>query len=779
MKPSFFSFKLNISHILDIAIETSYLLLIFLVPVWFAYLFPIFNMFELSKLIIFKILLSFFTIFLIWWLVAGAKIKILFKSLGKFDAINIIKLMWPAVALIIYLLVSLFFSTNLVESFWGSYTRQQGVISYLFYFWWGITFFFYLFSVLVLHGKASLFKKIKRVLLAMIAAGATVSLYGVLQIMNIDFLAWPEPPFLTGRALSTLGQPNFLASFLLFTIPVTFYFILKKISFWSRFLFVLIFVLQLACLFFTSSRGGFLALLAVLGLVALRFLFFSKLSKKIKITVIISSLLFLVVSVGTMEFLIPGRVKSLTDLKSGSLAARVYFFQSASDAILEKPIFGYGLETGEDVFIKYYERDWGLFGNVSSSADRAHNLVLDILLSVGFVGFIFFIFWYYYYFRLGFKGIEGRAEKDLALALTCGSLGYFISLLFSFTIIAGEVYFWLIFSLLLVLHFSNININLQSYSWSKKGKSFGYFIAILLTIFVGLFIGRTYKTALADYYQNSMQAAVYEGNFIWTGVLWQKILELDINPVQTEKASNFLANNLINYASYANWRDETEKELVIKKLRLVLDYLPDNSYRNLLLKAKINSYLGNNELAVYYFSQVAKISPEWPLNYLEWGRHYIRQGDIDDALKYFKLTEINLPDEDSSLINEEHRLAVYNYKYIIYKTLGGAYFKINDYNKALNFYRLAYRYLPSDGVSLKKIADCYYLLGDINKAIEYNIHGAQINPQDHIWPFAVAALYYEVGDIDKAQAYLEKAFFLAPGSDLERLNNLKNQLENN
>jgi tetratricopeptide (TPR) repeat protein len=176
---------------------------------------------------------------------------------------------------------------------------------------------------------------------------------------------------------------------------------------------------------------------------------------------------------------------------------------------------------------------------------------------------------------------------------------------------------------------------------------------------------------------------------------------------------------------------------------------------------------------------VAKISPEWPLNYLEWGRHYIRQGDIDDALKYFKLTEINLPDEDSSLINEEHRLAVYNYKYIIYKTLGGAYFKINDYNKALNFYRLAYRYLPSDGVSLKKIADCYYLLGDINKAIEYNIHGAQINPQDYIWPFAVAALYYEVGDIDKAQAYLEKAFFLAHGSDLERLNNLKNQLENN
>ena len=48
-----FNFKF-LQRINEVALETIYLLIIFLVPLWFSYLFPTYNLFELSKLAIFK-----------------------------------------------------------------------------------------------------------------------------------------------------------------------------------------------------------------------------------------------------------------------------------------------------------------------------------------------------------------------------------------------------------------------------------------------------------------------------------------------------------------------------------------------------------------------------------------------------------------------------------------------------------------------------------------------------------------------------------------------------
>jgi O-antigen ligase len=772
MKQKLFFKELSYSRILEIAIETSYLLLIFLVPIWFAYLFPIFNMFEFSKLILFRFLVWFLFILTILWLVNKGTIKKIFFSAKGKDLKKIGRLFWPPLFLILGLALILPFSINVGQSFFGSYTRQQGLSSFLMYFLWSFLLFINLVSIKKIKGQIEFNLKLKRIIITAVLSGMLVAIYGILQIMNIDFLSWPEEPFMTGRAISSLGQPNFLASFLLLVIPLSFYLFYISSRFLVRFFYFLTGMLQIICLFFTSSRGGVVALFVMLGIFFLGIFLFSHLKKKIKIVIIISFIVIAVSGLGTLEFFNSGRIRDSFDVNKGSLAARVYFFQAASDAILKRPIFGYGLETGNEVFIKYYERDWGLYGNVSANTDRAHNLILDILVTTGFFGLVLFSLWYYSFFRLGFKEARQGENKYLSLALFLGSLAYFISLLFSFIIVVGEVYFWLFFAVLAAISFTTQFEKKEITSFNKKEKIFINLLAFILIALSLLPLRANFKALLADYYQNSMQIVLNRKEFVRAGGLLQNILDLRPNKVQMEKANSFLGTHLTNYCNYDSWRDLSEKKMITDRLKSVLTSLPDKGYQNLFLKAKIYSCLGNNEEANNYFSQVASITPDWPFNYLEWGRHFVRENDLVSAEKYFQLVDINLPDLNNNLINEEHKQEVRSYKYIIYTSLGEGYMENGNYQRANVFFQAAHENRFWDHSLFKKIADCYYLQGDLVSAIKYNWRGAQASPKDYNWYLALAVLYYESGDEQEAILNLETALDLAPDNKKSEIENL-------
>ena len=182
-------------------------------------------------------------------------------------------------------------------------------------------------------------------------------------------------------------------------------------------------------------------------------------------------------------------------------------------------------------------------------------------------------------------------------------------------------------------------------------------------------------------------------------------------------------------------------------------------------------------MADYYFNEVSIISPSWPLNYLEWGRHYLKIQSYEMAEKYFQLVDINLPNLDSELINEEHRQAVRSYKYLMYSEIGAEYLKIGEYKRANKFLQEAYQNKPENYAILKKIADSYYLQGDLASAIKYNSYGVQSNPSDYNWHLALAVLYYESGDTAKALDYLDRANALAPDEKKVEINNLKNSYQ--
>jgi putative inorganic carbon (HCO3(-)) transporter len=744
-------------EIIDLLIEFSYLAIIFIVPIFFAAIYQTYNIFELNKLFIFKIF--------VWLLFSLTAVKLIFYRV-KWP----LKKHWliPGI-FIISLGISLFFSLNPQQSFFGSYDRQAGYLSFLFYFFW---FVLVVFNILTIDNRSSrkspadnLEKKINRIIITAVISSFLVALYGILQIFGIDFFSWPEDPLITRRTLSTFGQPNFLASWLLLVIPLSAYLIYQNKKFLFKFFYFLILSAQIVCLFFTSSRGGFVAL-GIAGLLFVIYLiFFSKLNKHYKFLAGLGLAILLISGVVGLNIFLPGRFTGLLNFQSGSSAARVDFYQASADAITKRPFFGYGLENSGEIFINYYQPNWGINGDVGSTTDKAHNLILDIVLATGFFGLIFYIILYYYFFRLAGDNIRQKKMGNLSLALALGGASYLFSLMFSFSIIAGEIYFWLYLALLAAINLDQGDIKELPPRIFKKEPILIKSLLILFIVSVSSWGGYyEVRVLTADYYFSKLYYTLAEEQYFTTFVLADHITAQNTNPINQEYYNRFLGDKLSDF--YPQIKDLSSKKVVLEKIAELDKEIPEKGYENILVKGKMNSVLGNYILAEKYFFEVTNKTPYWPKTYLELGNLFFKEGKIKEAIINYQLLEKILPDVNDSRLNDGHRKILKLYWKVITQKLGDIYFKDGNYIEAEKNYQLAYLNDVNDFTLLKNIADTYYLRGDFAKALEYNLRGLERNPEDYSWYLSTALIYKKMGNIDEAKNYFNSALKLAPTNEV-------------
>ncbi|MFA5130838.1 MAG: O-antigen ligase family protein [Patescibacteria group bacterium] len=768
MKYSLQAAKFNGREIIDLLIEFVYLAIIFVVPLYFSYFFPTNNIFELAKSVIFQaavLILFFLSLIKIMYyppraLLARLRTKEGHRTLRKYIILPLI--------FIFGLGLSLFFSSNPLQSLYGSYERQAGYLSYLFYFlWFGLL----VFNVLTLDNRRrregvadGLPSRINRLVVVAVISSFFVSLYGILQIFGIDFLSWPEDPLFTGRTLSTFGQPNFLASWLLLVIPLSVYLIYKSRKNLIKFLFLIILAAQLACLFFTASRGGLLALALALFFLIMYAIFFGSLKKTHKLFVVLALTALIIAGSLTVYYLMPQRVAGLISLKEGSTAARVNFYSAAADAIIKKPIFGYGLENAGEEFIKYYQPDWGIYGDVGATTDRAHNLVLDILLSAGFFGLALFSLLYYYFFRLGVQNIAHRKMSALSLALIFGAGAYLLSLLFSFSIVTAELYFWLYLALIVALNFWSPDVpDLNSGTLANRPAARVTKLVLFLVFLSALASGLYYQYGVlaADYYFSKLYYVLPQGQYFTALTLADDMARVENNPINQEYYNLFLGDKLSEF--YPAITELSSRQLVHDKLVALESSITTDSYQNNLILGRINFALGDSKRSESFFQKVIAVTPYWPKPYLELGKLYVRSGDWGRAMASYSVAAKILPEIDDPRLNDRHKAVVNLYRKIIYTAVGDINFTVKNYTEAEEDYQEAYRSDVNDYSLLKKIADTYYYRGDFVSALAYNEQGAKRNPGDYHWFLAIAAVYKEMGNFGAAKENFAQALKLAPG----------------
>ncbi len=769
-------YRISWPGILDLLVETSYLAVILIVPLWFAYIFPTYNVFEFNKFLIFKLLvliLGFFSV-----------LRIFFAPGCFQEAARLFKKYWLVpMFFLIGLSFTILFSNNPTLSFYGIVERKAGLLSYIYYLVW---FALVSFNLLVKGSQLGNYRvilaaRIHRVLVTITVAVTISSIYGLLQILGIDFIFFPEAAFESGRISSTLGQPNFLASWLVMVIPITIYLIYCSHRWLLKFFLILAVAAQLLCLFLTGSRGGMLAFLFGLFVYLLYVFVMAAWSRRFKIVLAVGFLVFSFALMITANAFRPGRIGDILDFDFGSVGARANFYRAAADVIGNRPFFGYGLEGGGEIFIQYYEADWAVTGDVGQSSDRAHNIVLDILITSGAFGLLLFVILYFNFFSLARQNIRHHNHAVLNLSLVIGVSAYLFSLLFSFTIIGGEVYFWLYFALIIILNYIPRYLsNEETLVAGAKAKGIlagpcligRVSLVIIFCALISWQVISIFHSLVADYYFNKVYYTFAKKDYFSALALDSQIKAQHINSVDQESYDYFWAEHLS--VIFPSIEDSTLRLVMAQKLQAVEESLPRSGYKNIIARAKINNVLGDYKQAHSYIDSVIALSPFWPLAYMEQASIYAHEGKRNEAVIAYNMALLNIPDTSDGRLNKQHLNNIRMYVYAISKSIADLYLQDNNYPAAAKFYQSAYANNPADFVLMKSLADTYYLMGNINQAVIYTKHGLARNPGDYTWSFLLAILYNEQGNRQKALQYLDDASRLSPNNP--EIKNLKESI---
>lgn len=760
--------KINYFKLIDKTLEFLPLLLLFILPLVFARFYPNVSIFELNKFFWLKVLLY------LWLFLLLFKISFLPSAGKNFFSKKFFKsyLFWPSVFILALSLVTLF-SLDRTNSFFGLYDRREGLLSHWHYYLFFLLFFYHLFS-------ASDWKRTtKQVLWAMVASGFLVSLYGILQILGIDFVVWSEAPHLTGRTIASLGQPNFLGSFLLLILPLSAYLLFREKNFYLRFFLFLSLGFNLLCLVFTMSRGAWVALLIVLALLILYYVI--KGSRRAKALALGSFFVFIIFCLFFFSFnpLFKERIVSSFNFKEGSVAARMFFFKAAVQGFADRPLLGYGLENQELVFYSHYQEDWAVYGFVNALTNRAHNLPLDILLTLGLFGLLLYGALYLFLARHLFKNIKAEGY-GLNLALASGLAAYLLSLFFGFSFVVGQVYFWAFFAIVLawrarqdfgVEYFppSGLICGLKKIP-GKVIKKFLY-LELALIVLAVLALGQ-FKVLIADHYFFKMRYSFYVKDYYGALTFYERIKDAG---VYDAPYSIMFVKNVYDY--FFNFQDPDLIEANRALVQEVKDDLPETlNHNRLMALAKAEAILGNYEKSQEYFDRLIQASPLLPENYDSLAKMLRAKGDLAGAaLNYEKIIDL-VPGWDDERLNDDHEKNVRSYLHYVWQNLGEVRLAQGDYQGARQAFQESLR-MVFDLSIYKKIADTYFMEANYDRAVFYLERGAFLSNKDYLWPWALATLYQSSGDEAKSLEAAQKALELSPGNkEIQKfITNLKNK----
>jgi putative inorganic carbon (HCO3(-)) transporter len=288
------------------------------------------------------------------------------------------------------------------------------------------------------------------------ATAGLVAAYGILQRLGLDPMSWGANP-VSGRSFSTCGHPNFLAAYLAISLPVTGALFLAARSRKARALWGLDVGLQILCLYFTFSRGGWLGGLGAAGIFIFlagwpsrfRGFFLSKARKGWVLAGIVA--IALVVGVGISSHYNPFTSKAA----SMSIDTRVQIYKGGLGMFGARPVVGHGIGTFPTVFprfrpLKYREID------PRPNVMHAHCEYLMILDEMGVVGLGVFV---WFVFTVAWSGFAAIRERDpgpdrlMLIGLFAGVTGLLVHGTFCVVLRTSipELHLWLILGILAAL----------------------------------------------------------------------------------------------------------------------------------------------------------------------------------------------------------------------------------------------------------------------------------------------------------------------------------------
>lgn len=399
----------------------------------------------------------------------------------------------PLVIFLFAMLISTFFSIDLYTSVFGYYSRFNGgllsLLSYSLLYWAFVS---------NVDKKATM-----RLINVTVVSAILVGIYGILQKLGIDKNIWVQD--VKNRVFSTLGQPNWLAAYMLIMISLLWIKILRKNH--INILEILIYTLFSVVLLFTKSRSGIIgfafslaSLVTLMANIGKR-----KYFKQLSIFIIIPILLALVIGtpwnpplvklIKSEEVAAESETQNALEIggtESGDI--RKIVWQGALDIWKNNKLTGSGLETFAFSYYTYRPMSHNTVSEWDYLYNKAHNEYLNYLATTGLIGFIAYIGLLIAQSILILKPHDGGkySENIFGISLFSGLIGVLVSNFFGFSVVATSVLTFLIPGLVVTSYKPTVK------NFSDKPKLSDFVFSFVVVIVLSFIISKILMYWYAD-----------------------------------------------------------------------------------------------------------------------------------------------------------------------------------------------------------------------------------------------------------------------------------------
>lgn len=290
---------------------------------------------------------------------------------------------------------------------------------------------------------------------AIIPSALIVSIYGILEHFGIDKHIWVQD--VQSRVFSTLGQPNWLAAFVLALMPIIFSF---KFTIYNKFPITnyLISVIFFLTLLFTKSRSGLVGFM-IANIIYWSFVLFKNFKHNIKPFLLHNSIfVILALIIGTQftpslhSLVIKSSNEPISEARGPALETggtesgeiRKIVWRGAIDLWKQYPIFGTGVETFAFSYYKVRPIEHNMVSEWDFIYNKAHNEFLNIMATSGTFGIVSYL--------LLIIASMIQIIKSKGYALLSGLIGLLVSNFFGFSVVPTQLLLFLFPALALSLN---------------------------------------------------------------------------------------------------------------------------------------------------------------------------------------------------------------------------------------------------------------------------------------------------------------------------------------
>lgn len=344
-------------------------------------------------------------------------------------------------AICVFSVLSVYNAIDPQKAIWGESGRNEGILMLLCYY-----LFFYTARLLTDEKKRSAAIYIFVVVLTLHA------LYGLAQFYSINIFI-PVYDHYYYAISGVAGNPNFMGSLMVMSCAACTGLMIYTEKLWAKILFMCLLAINTATLIFTKTMSAYVGLTAVIFTVFVIWLNHLRKQKGTKTAIVVLTMLavsfvicvFIIdkLTYGFISAELMGIYKQFKDginwetLASGRFLVWYNIFKMLPQYLL----FGVGIDGLEQ---PYFERYGLLFG---SYLDKAHNELLQVLITVGLPVFLLYIAVYVFVIKDLGKRIKKNSNKPVDFALMFIIIGYLVQAMFNISIIDIAPYFWIVLGL--------------------------------------------------------------------------------------------------------------------------------------------------------------------------------------------------------------------------------------------------------------------------------------------------------------------------------------------